>query len=170
MKSFSHTTATRAKYFTVRRWIRFSTALTIITFFSMSILYIPEYFLHQDLTKQHKELHSIAFKNSKQPTNTATIQLAFTKIEKRQKRATVPVALLKKIKSLCKEDTSLESLSLKPHDMQLILAAKNAPALISIADNLTQQPSCSHLYISSLEPKEQRMIATLKSHQEMKNS
>lgn len=169
MKSNFYTTDTRAKYYAIRSWIRCTITLSIILFATMGMLYLPEYLLHRQLSTQHAELHSLAFKNAT-PQNTTALQLAFTKIESRQKKATRSVALLQKIKSICKDDSSLESLSFKRHDVQITLAAKNAPTLISIADSLAHQPSCHGLHISSLEPKEQRMIAILKSTHEMKNS
>ena len=170
MKSFYSNSASRAKYYAVARWMRLSIFATSITLFGICILHIPEYVLNKELTQQHTQIHSLTLSQVKQPTDMASMQLAFAKVEKRQKQAGYPVALLKKIKSLCKDDSSLESLSIKPHDMQITLAAKNAPTLVTIADNLAQQPACTNLYISALEPKEQRMIATLKSHQETKNS
>lgn len=170
MKSFYFNSASRAKYYAVRQWMRLSIFLSSIILFVICILYIPEYFFHQELIQQHKQLHSIALTHIKQPSNIISMHLAFEKIKKRQKQASYPVTLLKKIKNLCKNDSSLESLNLKPNNMQITLAAKNAPALITIADNLAQQSPYRDLYISSLEPKEQHMIAILKSTQETKNS
>lgn len=170
MKSFSYTNVTRTKYYAVRRWLRVSICLSVSTIFIMGLWYLPEYFLHQELAQQHTQLHSLALQNGKQATNTPTIQVALSKIEKRHKKASCAVTLLKKIKNLCNDESSLESLNLKSHDVQIVLAAKNAPTLVTFADNLAQQSSYSNLYISSLEPKEQRMIAVLKSHHEIKNS
>lgn len=169
MKPFFPQSATRAKYYAIRRWIMASSLLGIASLFIMSFLYIPEYIMHAELIAQHKELHN--YDNHAKPLNDSSkIQLALSKIESRQKKASQPVALLKKIKNLCKDDSSLESLSLKRHDLQITLAAKNAPTLVTIADSLAQQSSCTDLHISSLEPREQRMIAILKSNQESKNS
>ena len=169
MKPFFSQIATRAKYYAIRRWMMASSLLAIASLFIMSFLYIPEYVMHSQLLAQHKELHS--YDNHAKPLNDPSkIQLALSKIDSRQKKAGQPVALLKKIKNLCKDDSSLESLSLKRHDLQITLAAKNAPTLVTIADSLAQQPACCGLHISSLEPKEQRMIAVLKSTQELKNS
>lgn len=169
MKPYSPTTS-RARYYALRRWIRISSMASALLLFCMALLYIPEYFIHNQLKNQHSQLQSIALKNGTITPDSTAINVTFAKIKKRQKQANGPVTLLKKIKSLCKDDSNLELLSIKRHDLQITLAAKNAPALVSIADNLAQQPSYSQLYISSLEPKEQRMIATLKSHQEIKNS
>lgn len=170
MKSFSYTNATRAKYYAVQRWLRVSICLSSSAIFIMGVWYIPEYFLHQELIQHHTQLHSVALQNSKQATSIPRIQAAFSKIEKRQRKANYPFTLLKKIKNLCKNESSLESLNLKSHDIQIMLAAKNAPTLVTLAENLAQQSPYSSLYISSLEPKEQRMIAILKSHLEIKNS
>lgn len=169
MKPFCSQRATRATYYAVRRWMISSCLLCIAFVIAMSVLYIPEYIMHTQLLTQHKELQSYA-SHTKPLNDSSKIQLALSKIEARQKKAGQPVALLKKIKNLCKDDSSLESLHFKRHDLQITLAAKNAPALVTIADSLAQQPSCNGLHISSLEPKEQRMIAVLKNHQEFKNS
>ncbi|CAN5151931.1 hypothetical protein BH09DEP1_BH09DEP1_0990 [soil metagenome] len=170
MKSHSYNTATRAKHYAVRRWIIHSCMLSAACLIIMSILYIPEYILRQELAIQHTQLQANALRKPSSAADASNIQLALSKIESRQKKAGQPVALLKKIKTLCHDDSTLESLSLKRHDLQITLAAKNAPTLVTIADSLAQQPACTGLHISSLEPKEQRMIAVLKSHQEIKNS
>lgn len=169
MKPFYSQGAARAHYYAVRTWMLSSILLFIATLCLMSFLFIPEYLMQNELRAAHKELQSYA-RGTSVSSDASKIQMALTKIENRQKKAGQPVALLKKIKNLCKEDSSLESLSLKRHDLQITLAAKNAPALVSIADSLAQQPSCTGLHISSLEPKEQRMIAILKKHQETKSS
>lgn len=169
MKPFFPQSATRAKYYALRRWILASSLLGLGSILIMSFLYLPEYMMHTQLLAQHKELHSYD-NHAKLLNDPSKIQLTLSKIEARQKKAGQPIALLKKIKNLCKDDSSLESLHLKRHDLQITLAAKNAPTLITIADSLSQQPSCCGLHISSLEPKEQRMIAVLKSNQELKNS
>jgi hypothetical protein len=170
MKSFYFNSASRAKYYAVRQWMRLSILLSSLTLFGIFILYVPEYIFHQELAQQHKQLYSLALTHTKQPTDISSMQVTFAKVEKRKKQADYPPTLLKKIKNLCKDDSNLESLSIKPHNIQITLAAKNAPTLITIADNLALQPSCGNLYISSLEPKEQRMIAILKSTQETRNS
>jgi hypothetical protein len=169
MKPFFPQTVTRAKYHAIRRWIVASSLMCTLSILIMIFLYLPEYMMHTQLIAQHKELHS--YDTHTKPFNDQRkIQLALSKIESRQKKAGQPVALLKKIKHLCKDDSSLESLHLKRHDVQITLAAKNAPTLVTIADSLAQQSACAGLHISSLEPKEQRMIAVLKSNQELKNS
>lgn len=170
MKPFFPQSATRAKYYAIRRWILASSLLGLASILIMSFLYLPEHMMHTQLIAQHKELHSYDTKHTKPLNDPNKIQLALSKIEARQKRAGQPVALLKKIKNLCKDDSSLESFHLKRHDLQITLAAKNAPTLVTIADSLAQQSTCTGLHISSLEPKEQRMIAVLKSNQELKNS
>lgn len=169
MKPFSGTTVSRTKYYALRRWIRISTVASILCVLTIVLLQLPEYVMHQELRDQHKELHSITLASIQKPIDIGTMQLAFSKIQTRQKKAGHPVALLKKIKNLCKDDTSLESLSLKRHNLQITLAAKNAPTLVTIADCLAQS-AFPDLHISSLEPKEQRIIAILKSQQEFTNS
>lgn len=170
MKSFYHRNATRAKYYAINRWMKFS-CVTIISCLSIiSLLYLPEYLLHKELVLQHKELHAHQLINTKKMPEAAPFQLALSKIQARQKKAHEPVTLLKKIKDLCTNDSTLESLSLKKHDLQITMAAKNAPALITLADHLAQQSPWADLHINALEPKEQRMIATIKSHKETKNS
>ena len=168
MKSFFFNAATRAKHHAIHAWMIRSTILGSICLLIMATLSLPEYLLHQELASQQR--YECALHKAPCTTDSSNARLALSKIEIRQKKAAQPVALLKKIKSLCANESCLESLSIKRHDLQITLAAKNAPALVTIADTLAQQPACDGLHICSLEPKEQRMIAILKSHQETKNS
>lgn len=170
MKPFYGNHAARAKYYALRRWTRVTSATSIACLLIIGLLYFPEYLLHEQLVSQHKELYALASPSTAKPVDMSTMQLALSKIQARQQKANGPTTLLKKIKTFCKDDSSLESLSLKHHNLQITLAAKNASTLVTIADSLSQHPACADLHISSLEPKEQRMIAILKSQQEFTNS
>lgn len=169
MKPFSFTNISPARHMAITRWLRISSLITTICIVLLVCISVPEYLLSKNNALHHKELQRATSARASATALDPNVQLAVTKIEARQRKAKNSVALLKHIQSVCKEDSTLESLQIKPHSIQITLAAKNTNTLMTMADTLAQQPPYKGMYISSLEPKEQRMIATLKS-QELKNS
>lgn len=169
MRQFSFTSFSRSQHRAIARWITVSIVLIGGCGAILLCVSAPEYFVYEKLTTHYAEL--------KQATSARTpakidphAQLAVTKIESRKKKSHHTCTFLKQVRSLCSADCSLESLLIKHDDIQLTLAAPHTHTLVALADSLNQNSLCMGMHISCLEPKEQRMVATLKTHQQIKNS
>ncbi len=163
MTLFSRIVPNRARHYAVHRWLMISSCATVLCLLCLAFYSVPEYLVSRTLDAQQKELQLFALQTHKN-ANMASLQLMIAKVESRRKKTCAPLALLQQVKKLCHDDTSLESLTIKPHDMQITLAAKNAPGLVSIAGTLAEHPLCNGLHITSLEPREQRLLATMKGN------
>lgn len=169
MKPFSFTNISRTQHVAVTRWLRVSSAMTGLCIAILLCISATEYFLNKNITMHHQQLQQ-AIHARTTPALDPNMQLMITKVESRQKKSKHPLALLKHIQSICKEDSCLESLHLKHHEMHLTIAAKNTTTLMAMAGTFADQSPYKNVHISSLEPKEQRMIATLKCVGEIKNT
>lgn len=169
MRPFSFTTISRSQHIAVKRWLKVSILLMSACFCMLICVGIPEYILNKKLLAQHQELRQIIA--SRTPIETSgSLQTTILKIESLKKKSSHTLSLLKHIQSICAQDSTLESLAIKHNDIQLTLAAQNTHTLVTLADSLAQHALTKGMHISCLEPKDQRMIATLKSNPMIRNS
>lgn len=160
----------------VRAWFVLSFITISISIVGITAYHTMQWLLYRSLRAQQED-----YTNQMQQLNTLMTHLTTTQSEHKNlhnqlqaihthlNQGNNPAELFKLIKS-CLKVSHVESLSLSTNFFEIKISIDTLNSLVTITDTLSQQKKCNGLCITTLEHKDKKLIATLKTESQTKKA